>query len=264
MRVAQVAPEDSFPVMGYELRTLECPQCGDTERRLAFSRHELSDAEAALSPNIAPPATTPAAANIRDERAVEPAPAVYAAPGDKWEQAVEKVRMRRTVLALEAAAQKAQETPDTPDAVSSPPSDDVASDDFDRVWEGLARLAPLAPLARLAPLASPAPLPPRAAEPPRDMPDAGPPVAAAASDMAPAPKLSERLWTRAVAMLRSRFERAASQVGPARLARDDGGGNQDAILRIDADALKLPWPKTTAPRAVPINMISANRARARR
>ena len=36
MHVEQVAPDDTMPVCGYEHRTLKCPQCGDTERRLVF------------------------------------------------------------------------------------------------------------------------------------------------------------------------------------------------------------------------------------
>ncbi len=36
MHVEQVAPDDTMPVSGYEHRTLKCPQCGDTERRLVF------------------------------------------------------------------------------------------------------------------------------------------------------------------------------------------------------------------------------------
>jgi hypothetical protein len=77
----------------------------------------------------------------------------------------------------------------------------------------------------------------------------------ASSDAAPTPKPFDRLWTRALAMLRGRFERAA------------GGEHQDAILQIKADALQLPRtkaaPSGASPCAVPINTISAGRARAR-
>jgi hypothetical protein len=42
MRVEHVAPDDTMPVSGYEHRTLKCPQCGDTERRLVFGSERTS------------------------------------------------------------------------------------------------------------------------------------------------------------------------------------------------------------------------------
>jgi hypothetical protein len=275
MRVAQVAPEDNLPVLGYELRTLECPQCGDTERRLAFSRREPADAEAALTPDIAPhdTATRPAASK-KDTAVIAPAPS-DTVPGAKWGQAVEKVRMRRTILAQQAAPPKAAETTATvsaPTSVNPPAIVSAPSDDFDRVWESLASPAPLPlrPEQR-----SRSEDPPRAQQPSCDVPgDTAPrgttddaaslvpakpqvPVAAApaSSDVKPTPKSSDRLWTRALAMLRGRLERMA------------GPEHQNAILQINADALQLPRtkaaPSGASPRAVPINTISAGRARAR-
>ena len=42
MLVEHVAPDDTMPVSGYEHRTLRCPQCGDTERRLVFAGDRTS------------------------------------------------------------------------------------------------------------------------------------------------------------------------------------------------------------------------------
>jgi hypothetical protein len=42
MFVEHVAPDDTMPVSGYEYRTLRCPECGDTERRLVFAGDRAS------------------------------------------------------------------------------------------------------------------------------------------------------------------------------------------------------------------------------
>lgn len=64
MRVAQIAPDGTLPVGGHERRTLECPECGDTERRNAVLALEAAQkaSEAAASDEHAKQAAAAASA----------------------------------------------------------------------------------------------------------------------------------------------------------------------------------------------------------
>ena len=265
MLVEQVAPDDTMPVSGYEHRTLKCPQCGDIERRLVFAGDRtaaeatsVETASAVIETTISVVGTTYSAVEttnyvvetkselprltdgVEDQRDAAPDAGSIA----KWAQAVEKVRTRHTALAQELAAEKAAETTAT--------RGNEATNDFDRMWE-----SPLPPRQQPAPRSEPSP-PRRRDEPlrntspspapkhrtPLPRPDA--PLVPVRSDAPVAPRppkrpqgsktsqsttsqgaTSQGAWARAVAMLRERLDRAT------KLDRND------AILRIDDDALKV-------------------------
>jgi hypothetical protein len=166
MHVEQVAPDDTMPVSGYEHRTLKCPQCGDTERRLVFvgdrTSAESTSVEttnpvvettiSVVEPTIPVAETTIPVAettipvvettipvvettipvvetriSVADRDQDQPGVAPDAGPVAKWAQAVEKVRTHRTALAQAVAAEKTAKT--------LAASRDEAADDFDRMWD---------------------------------------------------------------------------------------------------------------------------------
>ncbi len=80
MRLAEVVPDATMPVPGYEHHTFRCPQCGDEERRLAFAREGESrvahppKSSAPEPPALRPdePASFAAAAAAPEPRPAEP------------------------------------------------------------------------------------------------------------------------------------------------------------------------------------------------
>jgi hypothetical protein len=62
MRLVQVARDDTMMVSGYEHHALQCPACGEVERRMVFNSGEPSRVAepAAPSPMPAPSAPAPA------------------------------------------------------------------------------------------------------------------------------------------------------------------------------------------------------------
>jgi hypothetical protein len=258
MRVEEVTPDETSPVWGYEHRTLRCPECGDVERRLAFAGDKGSPEAGPPRENVAIGAptsgtpTSPPIAEAQSDAADEPPEKV---PAVKWAQAVEKVRMRHTVLALQVAAQR---TADAAVSQSLPPSHD-----FDRIWENLvppggsppsSKPASL-PRLELAPAkeATPTPAPRIVALPPIEAPivpatspppTSAPAVVDAKAATAAEPHPFQSAWTRALALLRRRQERVEKVERP------------DAILRIDTDALRVmprnrPTPKPSSRPARP-------------
>jgi hypothetical protein len=182
MHVEQVAPDDTMPVSGYEHRTLKCPQCGDTERRLVFVGDRASAESTSVEttnpvvettisvvettiPVVEPTipvieTTIPVAEptipvvettipvvepriSIADRGQDQPGVASDAGSVAKWAQAVEKVRTRHTALARAVAAENKP-------AKTAATRSNEAADDFDRMWES--------------------PVPPRQQPPPRSEP----------------------------------------------------------------------------------------------
>jgi hypothetical protein len=79
MVMVKAVPDDTMAVAGFEHHTFMCSSCGDTERRLVFSRHdEASEAEAVpiyAAPLIAPAGVVLPAVVLQDsERAAASAP----------------------------------------------------------------------------------------------------------------------------------------------------------------------------------------------
>ena len=220
MRVSQIVPDDSMPVRGYAQRTLECPDCGEVERRLTFTGDTaLSDPEAPSQSN--PTGTAPAPSAQRDAHADDPDEAAPA----RWEQAVEKLRVRHTVLALQAAAQRPAQT--IADERSTP------ADEFDRLWDDLA----------VPPRASPAawhtPSEPRA----RSGAPRLHPIANAAKVIYTTIHRAIDQTARKLVDLGLALSRAASPPRPQR-------ERLDAMLQIDTDALRvMPPPRRKLPRA---------------
>jgi hypothetical protein len=254
MRVEQVTPDETSPVWGYERRTLRCPECGDVERRLAFAGDKGPPGPKPQSEDVTieAPSSVPIA-EVRPEASAPP----DQAPAAKWAQAVEKVRMRRTILALQVAAQRTADaavTPSHADTVMTPSHADTAAtpsqpahDDFDRIWENLARPSQSPPLAK-APLsrtatvtvmkASPSPEPrvvplPSIKTPPAPVTSA--PPAVQATPAAPTePHPFQGVWIRATGLLRGWQDRAKKVEDRAQKVE-----HSDAILRIDTDALRV-------------------------
>ena len=118
MRLVQVQPDDTMMVTGYEHQTFLCLGCGETERRLTFTREPTpqpgeptpSDQAAPVPPaaangDTAPPVSpepahqedeaTPLASSISkpQEQPAPPAPATSeTAPPSRWARAVAKLR----------------------------------------------------------------------------------------------------------------------------------------------------------------------------
>src|ERR1700730_13759795 len=59
MRLAEVVPDDTMLVPGYEHHTFRCPQCGDEERRLVFVRAGESRGVEPVPSASEPPALQP-------------------------------------------------------------------------------------------------------------------------------------------------------------------------------------------------------------
>jgi hypothetical protein len=251
MRVAQVAPDETFPVGGYVQRTLECPQCGDVEHRLLFAGDQaaaeaIEPAAEAVEPAAEVPAPVASEPSIADATPSE-------APPARWAQAVERLRMRNAVLALEAAAQK---------ATQAPTSDEHArGQEFNQLWDNLGKSYPptTVPAPKSAavaarsvapsrPAASKAAAPPRWELPKRvqvTLPTSAKHAAAATASAVQAAGQSARdAMNRAFARLRSAYEHRINSdaSGEPRSER------HDAILQIDTDALKVMPPKRTLPR----------------
>jgi hypothetical protein len=266
MRVEQVTPDETSPVWGYERRTLRCPECGDVERRLAFAGDKGPPGPKPQSEDVTieAPSSVPIA-EVRPEASAPP----DQAPAAKWAQAVEKVRMRRTILALQVAAQRTADatvgpsqvdaavTPSHADTAMTPSHADTAAtpsqpahDDFDRIWDNLARPSQSPPLAKKAPLsriepatvtvmkASPSPEPrvvplPSIKTPPATVTSA--PPAVQATPAAPTkPHPFQGVWIRATGLLRGWQDRAKKVEDRAQKVE-----HSDAILRIDTDALRV-------------------------
>jgi hypothetical protein len=182
MHVEQVAPDDTMPVSGYEHRTLKCPQCGDTERRLVFVGDRTSaESTSVETTNPVVETTIPVVEttipvvettipvvettipvvettipvvettipvvetriSVADRGQDQPGVAPDAGSVAKWAQAVEKVRTRHTALAQAVAAENKP-------AKTAATRSNEAMDDFDRMWES--------------------PVPPRQQPPPRSEP----------------------------------------------------------------------------------------------
>jgi len=266
MHVEQVAPDDTMPVSGYEHRTLKCPQCGDTERRLVFVGDRTSaESTSVETTNPVVETTIPVVEttipvvetriSVADRGQDQPGVAPDAGSVAKWAQAVEKVRTRHTALAQAVAAENKP-------AKTAATRSNEAMDDFDRMWESPVpprqqpppRSEPSPPQRRDDPLRGTTPPPATTPRTPFRRPDT--PFAPVRSDAAAAParlkrapeskssqtktlptetlqsntsqgNTSQGAWARAVAMLRERLDRAT------KLDRND------TILRIDDDALKV-------------------------
>ena len=90
MRLVRVQPDDTMMVTGYEHQTFECSSCGETERRLTFTREPTPqpgqpapiDEAAPVPPASASQDTAPPVSPdpVHQE---EPAPPVSAAPPDQ-------------------------------------------------------------------------------------------------------------------------------------------------------------------------------------
>ena len=73
MVMVKAVPDDTMAVAGFEHHTFMCSSCGDTERRLVFSRHEEASEAEAVSIYAAPP-IAPAVVLQEADRAGAPAP----------------------------------------------------------------------------------------------------------------------------------------------------------------------------------------------
>jgi hypothetical protein len=83
MYVTQVVQDDTMPVPGFEHHTLECLECGNIERRLAFTREKTQP----ISPSY----------RRKKERIVKPRTPM---------EAFERVRRRDAALAAQRAADR--------------------------------------------------------------------------------------------------------------------------------------------------------------
>jgi len=225
MRVAQVAPDKTLPVGGYEHRTLECSQCGDTERRLMFAGDKPSsaaDQPIATDTNVGPPSSE--------------------APPARWAQAAERLRAHQAVLALEAAAQKASE--------ASASEEHTRGQAFDRLWDNLGKSQPQTIVPKPVPptrtqteTKAPAqwelalPKRPSMPKPAADVSARAAAVATSAARMAG--QSARGTLNRALSLLRAATERR-----PKPQSSDEPRPERhDAILQIDTDALKVMPPK---------------------
>jgi hypothetical protein len=245
MHVEQVTPDETSPVLGYEHRILRCPECGDVERRLTFAGDRSAPVAGSAIGNetigspVSPPIADTQPETAQSETQAAPQDKV---PAAKWAQAVEKVRMRHTVLARQVAAQR------TADPVVG------RSHDFDRIWEN--RLSPgqsrpsfkEASPPRLAPApavqASPSPAPRVVTLSPVAPATSEASVAGVKPVTTAKPHPFQSAWTRALALIRQRQERVAQE----RLAKVE---TPDAILRIDTDALRVMPRNRPAAKASP-------------
>jgi hypothetical protein len=253
MRVEQVTPDETSPVCGYEHRTLRCPECGDVERRLAFAGDRGAPVAGSALGNET--VASPVSQQIADAQPETEQSETRAAPSEKvpaakWAQAVEKVRMRHTVLALQDAAQR------TAEATTS--RSHQANDDFDRIWDNRVLpdqspppskdASPVRLASAPAVLTAPSPTPRVVPLSPIEAPVVPAPSEASVAGAKPAPAAKphpfQNAWTRALALIRQRQERVAQE----RLAKVEPN---DAILRIDTDALRVMPRNRTAPRASP-------------
>jgi hypothetical protein len=61
MILVKAVPDDTMAVAGFEHHTFMCSACGDSERRLVFSKH-IEESRAGAVPIYAAPSIAPAAA----------------------------------------------------------------------------------------------------------------------------------------------------------------------------------------------------------
>jgi hypothetical protein len=228
MRVAQTVPDDTLPVRGYARRTLECSECGEIEQRLIFAGDTaLSETEAATESQVDAGGTEG-----------EPQASTDEALTARWAQAVEKVRMRQSTLALQAAAQRA--------AVTVADEHPTHSGKFNRLWDDLA--APQPPVLAPSPASNDDDVTAKSARPIPDM-----ALTAQTTPLAPTglpPRWSaivdagQSLRKSAHALVAGAMARLRAAV-PRRAQRE----RHDAILQIDTDALRvMPPPRRKLPR----------------
>jgi len=72
MVMVKAVPDDTMAVAGFEHHTFMCSSCGDSERRLVFSKHDEASEAEAVPVYVAPPIA--AGVLQESERAGAPAP----------------------------------------------------------------------------------------------------------------------------------------------------------------------------------------------
>jgi hypothetical protein len=96
MGVVQVTPDAGMMVAGYEHRVLQCPECGELERRLLFNRADPPAAE----PDHPPPALAGPGRESRTQAPDRPSEGA-------WVRAIRKLRAQQSELEERAALAQA-------------------------------------------------------------------------------------------------------------------------------------------------------------